>query len=96
MNLGSAYIYTALDDNIVNRYEINILKIEDKSKIKNYYFEITDNELLNKTGGIIQGMSGSPIVQNNKIIGAVTHVSIDSVTHGYGINIVNMLEEGEK
>lgn len=96
VNLGSAYIYTALDDNIVNRYEINILKIEDKSKIKNYYFEITDNELLNKTGGIIQGMSGSPIVQNNKIIGAVTHVSIDSVTHGYGINIVNMLEEGEK
>ena len=48
------------------------------------------------SGGIVQGMSGSPIVQNNKIIGAVTRVLIDDVKKGYGINIVTMLEEGER
>ena len=69
----------------------------DKSgKIKNIYFEVTDEALLNKTGGIVQGMSGSPIVQNGKLIGAVTHVLIDDVTTGYGISIITMLEEGEK
>ena len=52
--------------------------------------------MLNKTGGIVQGMSGSPIVQNGKLIGAVTHVLIDDVTTGYGISIITMLEEGEK
>ncbi len=96
VKLGEAYIYTALDDNIVKSYKINILKILNKSKAKNYYFEVVDEELLNKTGGIIQGMSGSPIVQNNKLIGAVTHVSVDSVKNGYGISIINMLKEGEK
>ena len=93
---GEAYIYTALDDNEVKEYKINILKIDDKSKIKNYYFEVIDDNLLEKTGGIVQGMSGSPIVQNNKIIGAVTHVSVDSVKKGYGISIINMLKTGEK
>jgi len=93
---GQAYIYTALDDNIVKPYEINIIKTDKNSNIKNFYFEVVDENLLNKTGGIVQGMSGSPIVQNNKLIGAVTHVSVDSVSKGYGISIVNMLEEGEK
>ncbi len=96
VNLGEAYIYTSLDDNIVKSYKINILRKYNKSKIKNFYFEVIDDELLNKTGGIIQGMSGSPIVQNNKLIGAVTHVSVDSVKNGYGISIINMLETGEK
>ena len=96
VNLGEAYIYTSLDDNIVKSYKINILRKYNKSNIKNFYFEVVDSELLNKTGGIIQGMSGSPIVQNNKLIGAVTHVSIDSVKNGYGISIINMLETGEK
>ena len=59
-------------------------------------FEITDENLLKETGGIVQGMSGSPIFQNNKIIGAVTHVIIDNVTKGYGIFITTMLEECEK
>lgn len=54
--------------------------------------EITDEELLDKTGGIVQGMSGSPIVQNGKIIGAVTHVFINNSTKGYGIFIENMLK----
>ena len=92
---GEAYINTALDDNEVKEYKINILKIDEKSKVKNFYFEVVDEELLNKTGGIVQGMSGSPIVQNNKIIGAVTHVSVDSVKKGYGISIINMLKTGE-
>ncbi len=96
VNLGEAYIYTSLDDNVVKSYKINILRKYNKSKIKNFYFEVVDEELLNKTGGIIQGMSGSPIVQDNKLIGAVTHVSVDSVKNGYGISIINMLETGEK
>ena len=96
VNLGDAYIYTSLDDNVVKSYKINILKKFNKSKIKNFYFEVIDSSLLDKTGGIVQGMSGSPIVQNNKLVGAVTHVSVDSVKNGYGISIINMLEEGEK
>ena len=92
---GEAYIYTALDDNEVKEYKINILKIDEKNKVKNYYFEVVDDNLLNKAGGIVQGMSGSPIVQDNKIIGAVTHVAVDTVKKGYGISIVNMLKTGE-
>lgn len=92
---GEAYIYTALDDNTVKPYKINILKVDAKSNIKNFYFEVTDSELLEKAGGIVQGMSGSPIVQDNKLIGAVTHVAIDKVTTGYGISIIKMLEAGE-
>ena len=56
---------------------------------------IYDENLLNKTGGIVQGMSGSPIIQDNKIIGAVTHVIVDNCKKGYGIFITNMLEEAE-
>jgi len=92
---GSAYIVTSID-NKVSQYEIEILRIDTTSKTKNLYFKITDKDLLNKTGGIVQGMSGSPIIQNNKLVGAVTHVTIDDVTTGYGVSIINMLEEGEK
>ncbi len=93
---GEATIYTALDDNTVKDYTINILKVDANSKIKNFYFEVTDPVLLEKTGGIVQGMSGSPIVQNGNLIGAVTHVSIDKVTTGYGISIITMLRAGEE
>ena len=93
---GKATILTVLDGKKVEEFEINILKIDKNSKIKNFYFEVTDKELLEKTGGIIQGMSGSPILQNGKLIGAVTHVSIDKVNTGYGISIITMLEEGDK
>ena len=55
--------------------------------------KITDERLLEKTGGIVQGMSGSPIIQNDRIIGAVTHVFVDDSTCGYGIFIENMLDE---
>ena len=93
---GDAYIYTALDDNKVNEYKINILRTEPNNSIKNIYFEVTDEILLEKTGGIVQGMSGSPIVQDNKLVGAVTHVSVDKVNTGYGISIITMLKKGEE
>ena len=54
--------------------------------------KITDEKLLEKTGGIVQGMSGSPIIQDGKLVGAVTHVLVDDPTKGYGIFIENMLE----
>lgn len=96
LKTGNATIYTVTEDNLVEEYKINITKIDKASKIKNIYFEITDKELLETTGGIVQGMSGSPIIQDNKIFGAVTHVVIDNVKSGYGIFITSMLEEGEK
>jgi len=93
---GEAKILTVLNEEEIKEYTINILKISDtKEKTKNLLFEITDNTLLEKTGGIIQGMSGSPIIQNDYIIGAVTHVVVDNPTKGYGIFITNMLEEAE-
>ena len=96
VEIGPAKIYTVLSNNTINSYDIDITAINEKSKIKNITFEITDKALLEKTGGVVQGMSGSPIIQNNKIIGAVTHVVIDNVTNGYGIFITTMLEEGER
>ena len=96
INIGEAKILTVLNKEEIKEYNINILKISDsKEKTKNLLFEITDKELLEKTGGIIQGMSGSPIIQNDKIIGAVTHVVVDNPEKGYGIFITNMLEEAE-
>ena len=96
IKLGEAKILTVLSEKEIKEYKIEILKIsESKEKTKNLLFEITDEELLNKTGGIIQGMSGSPIIQNDYIIGAVTHVVVEKPTKGYGILITNMLEEAE-
>ena len=80
---------------IINNYKINIIGIKNNGN-KNIVFTITDEDLLNKTGGIVQGMSGSPIIQDNKIVGVVTHVVIDNPQNGYGIFIKTMLEEGEK
>lgn len=94
VKLGEAYIYTTLDKNNVEKYEIEITSLEKQNKIstKGITFKITDEDLLSKAGGIVQGMSGSPIIQNNKIVGAVTHVMIDSVKKGHGIYIEYMLE----
>lgn len=94
IKLGPATIYTVLDDKNIKEYTINIIKL-NKDETKNILFEITDKELIEKTGGIIQGMSGSPIIQDDKIIGAVTHVVVDNPTKGYGIFITKMLEEAE-
>lgn len=96
VRVGEATIYTVLHDEEIKEYDIEITKINETAKIKNITFNITDEELLEKTGGVVQGMSGSPIIQNNKIIGVVTHVIIDNPESGYGIFITTMLEEGEK
>ena len=69
------------------------LNHQNKANPKSMVLRITDKELLNQTGGIIQGMSGSPIVQDNKLIGAVTHVSIKDSTIAYGIYLEWMLED---
>ena len=96
IKLGKASILTVINDNNIEEFEINILKISPEDKhIKNILFEVTDKKLLELTGGIVQGMSGSPIIQDDKIIGAVTHVVVDDCTKGYGIFITNMLEEAE-
>ncbi len=93
---GAATIRTVITGNEVGEYTINILTINKDSDTKNILFEITDEELLSETGGVIQGMSGSPIIQNNKIVGAVTHVIVSDAKKGYGIFITTMLEEGDK
>lgn len=97
IKLGEAKILTVISDSIVEEFNINILKLSNSNqKIKNIVFEITDEKLLKSTGGVIQGMSGSPIIQGEYIIGAITHVVVDNPKKGYGIFIVNMLETGEK
>lgn len=95
IELSDAYIRTTLDDNKVENFKIEILSVDKESSTKNILFQITDTNLLNKTGGIVKGMSGSPIIQNNKIIGAVTHSVISDNTKGYGISIIKMLESIE-
>jgi len=93
---GPAKILTVIEENKIEEFEINIIKInENKSISKNFLFEIIDERLLKETGGIVQGMSGSPIIQGEYIIGAVTHVVVDDPTKGYGISIIKMLEEAE-
>ena len=93
---GEAYIRTSIEKDKVTDYSINIISTDDNSTSKNIFFEITDKQLLEKTGGIIQGMSGSPIIQNNKLIGVVNYVIVENVKKGYGIFITTMLEEGDK
>lgn len=94
--LGDAKILTVIDSDTIKEYSINITKINEFKETKNILFDITDTELLNKTGGIVQGMSGSPIIQGDNIVGSVTHVVVDNPEKGYGIYITNMLTEAEK
>ena len=96
VKLGKAYIRTVTKGEEIKEYEIEITNINKDSKLKSISFTITDEELLNKTGGVVQGMSGSPIMQDGYLIGAVTHVLIDDVKSGYGVSIITMLNEGDK
>jgi len=96
IKIGDATILTVLDGVEVGEFSIKITSVnETKDKLKNIQFEITDKTLLDKTNGIVQGMSGSPIIQEDYIIGAVTHVVVNDPHRGYGILITNMLEEAE-
>ena len=91
---GAATIRSTINDGSVQEYSVEILKIypENKDSDKNLLIHITDQTLLSATGGIVQGMSGSPIIQDGKLIGAVTHVLVNDPTTGYGIFIENMLD----
>lgn len=91
---GSATILSTVAGDTVREYSVEILKIYPKTKTgdRNMLLKVTDPALLDATGGIVQGMSGSPIIQNGKLIGAVTHVLVNDPTTGYGIFIENMLD----
>ena len=95
---GKAMILCSLDNQTVKEYEIEITKIYKENNYNNKSMEIkvTDEELIEKTGGIIQGMSGSPIIQNGKFIGAVTHVFVDSATEGYAVFGDLMLKQSKE
>lgn len=91
---GKAFIYSTINGTKPQRYSIEIIKVDKNNKEnKNYVIKVTDNQLIEQTGGIVQGMSGSPIIQNNKLVGAVTHVFVNDPTRGYGIDIQTMMEE---
>lgn len=87
ISLGEAEIWTCIDGDNVEKFSINITSLakQNTKDIKGITFEVVDQDLINRAGGIVQGMSGSPIVQDNKLVGAVTHVSIKDPTLAYGI-----------
>lgn len=90
---GNASIITCIDGVSPKEYGISIVKADFNDKDnKNFVIKITDRELLRATNGILQGMSGSPIVQKGKIVGAVTHVFINDPSRGFGIDVAKMLE----
>ncbi|SHF59374.1 SpoIVB peptidase [Ornithinibacillus halophilus] len=92
---GPAKILTVIDDEKVEEFDVEVVSsIPQKSPAtKGMVIQITDERLLDKTGGIVQGMSGSPIIQDGKIIGAVTHVFVNDPTSGYGVHIEWMLQD---
>ncbi|MBQ9950155.1 MAG: SpoIVB peptidase, partial [Clostridia bacterium] len=97
VHTGDASIICTLDDNIAREYSCRLVKCkkQDSPAIKGLVVEITDSELINKTGGIVQGMSGSPIIQDGKLAGVVTHVMINNPLRGYGMYAYWMYSVGE-
>lgn len=91
---GGAYIYSTVTGVCPKKYTVDIVKVDKNNKSnKNFVIKITDKDLINETGGIVQGMSGSPILQDGKLIGAITHVFLNDPTRGYGIDINTMIRE---
>ncbi len=92
---GAAEILTVVDGQTIEKFSIEIQKInyQEAPEGKGLVIKVTDPRLLDKTGGIVQGMSGSPIIQNGRVIGAVTHVFVHDPTRGYGVFIDWMLME---
>lgn len=91
--VGDAYIYSTVNSDGIKEYKISIIKVDDgNSANKNFVVKVVDDSLIGETGGIVQGMSGSPIVQDGKLIGAITHVFINDPTRGFAISIDNMLK----
>lgn len=95
---GKAKILCSLDNQKVEEYEIEIEKIykENNYDNKSMKIKVTDPRLIDKTGGIIQGMSGSPIIQNNKFVGAVTHVLVGNPQEGYAVFGDIMLKQAKE
>ncbi len=95
---GKASILCSLDNNTPQEYEIEIEKVfkDNNYDNKSMQIKVTDTRLLEKTGGIIQGMSGSPIIQNGKFVGAVTHVLVDNPEEGYGVFADIMLKQSKE
>lgn len=91
---GKASLYSTVEGTRPKEYEITIVKADrSAAENKDLVVKITDEKLIEKTGGILQGMSGSPIVQNGKLVGAVTHVFLNDPTRGFGISIEKMIKE---
>lgn len=92
---GPAHIYTVVEGRKVEKYDIEIVNVikQPYAATKGLIIKVTDERLLQKTGGIVQGMSGSPIIQDGKLVGAVTHVFVNDPTSGYGTYIEWMLQE---
>ena len=90
---GKAEVYTTIENDNTQLYSIEICNIKSNStkSNENFVIKITDKRIIDKCGGIVQGMSGSPIIQNGKLVGAVTHVFINDPTKGYGIIAQNMV-----
>lgn len=93
---GDAYILSDIDGNGAKPYTVKIIKISEKHSNRGLVFEVTDNTLKEKTGGIVQGMSGAPIIQDNHLIGAVTHVFVNNPQKGYGIFAETMINSAVK
>lgn len=93
---GEAEIWTTVAGETPRSYRVTIEKINDADLRRNMVIRVTDKELLAATGGIVQGMSGSPIVQNGRLVGAVTHVLVNDPTRGYGIFAQTMLRQVEQ
>ena len=92
IHTGPAVIRSNVSGTEVQEYDVQILKIYPNEPERNLLIEVTDPDLLAQTGGILQGMSGSPIIQDGKLVGAVTHVLVNDPTRGYGIFIEKMLD----
>lgn len=92
---STAKIYTVINDNTVESFDVEIINLKSQTipESKGIKIKIIDEDLINETGGIVQGMSGSPIIQDNKLIGVVSHVTVENPTIGYGIYAKWMLDE---
>jgi len=88
---------TTIEGNKVEEFDIEVQKAmrQSSSESKSMVIKITDKKLIEKTGGIVQGMSGSPIIQDGRLIGSITHVLVNDPTRGFGISIEWMLKEAD-
>ena len=95
IKIGKAEIYTTVDSGETKCYDAEITKLcnTDENSNENFVIKVTDKSLVEKCGGIVQGMSGSPVVQDNKLVGAVTHVFMNNPDEGYGVLIQNMVSK---